>query len=333
MNGTEIKYTLEGDQVLFELNGDVELRYFYDAAGAPIAFSMGSDPVLYLYRKNLQGDVTGVYSGSTGALLVSYFYDAWGKVTKTDVAETPESGDVFNYNPYLYRGYRYDSETELYYLNSRYYDPEIGRFINADTFVSSERSVLSANVFAYTKNNPTNKQDQNGKHPLGILELYDKKIIHHIVVKQCSARYGWAREVYVKKNWRRGYIDLLDPKENEFYEVKSEKESKKNRTIRQMEKYTQSTIQNTIGNRLKTPKVEIGSIVKGGGKEPVEDSFPYGIYDVSYSLASPGLIVYTWSLNTERALALATAEVITALIVLFPEAASVLAPGVLGVIQ
>ena len=124
VNGTEIKYTLEGDKVLFELNGDVELRYFYDAAGAPIAFSMGSDPVLYLYRKNLQGYITGIYSGSTGTLLVSYVYNAWGMVTATDVAQTTESGEVLNYNPYLYRGYRYDAETGLYYVSSRYYDPD-----------------------------------------------------------------------------------------------------------------------------------------------------------------------------------------------------------------
>ena len=160
---TEILYTLEGDQVLFELNGDVELRYFYDAAGAPIAFSMGSDPILYLYRKNLQGDITGVYSGSTGALLVSYVYDAWGKVTATDVAQTTESAEVLNYNPYLYRGYRYDSETELYYLNSRYYDPETGRFINADGTVSTEQGILCANMFAYCENNPITRIDSNGR--------------------------------------------------------------------------------------------------------------------------------------------------------------------------
>ena len=162
VNGTLVQYTLEGSQVRFERNGDVHLWYYYDAAGAPIAFSMENNPVLYFYRKNLQGDVTGVYKGSTGALLVSYVYDSWGKVTATDEAGTTESANVLTYNPYLYRGYRYDSETGLYYLNSRYYDPETGRFINADGYVSTEQGQLSANMFAYCENNPVNRSDSEG---------------------------------------------------------------------------------------------------------------------------------------------------------------------------
>lgn len=99
---------------------------------------MENNPVLYFYRKNLQGDVTGVYKGSTGALIVSYVYDAWGKVTATDEAGTTESANVLTYNPYLYRGYRY-------------YDPETGRFINADGYVSTGHGMFSANMFAYFK--------------------------------------------------------------------------------------------------------------------------------------------------------------------------------------
>ena len=115
------------------------------------------------FRKNLQGDITGIYSGTTGTLLVSYAYDAWGKVTATNVAGTTESATVLARNPYLYRGYRYDSETGLYYLNSRYYDPETGRFINADGFVSTGQGQLSANMFAYCENNPVNREDKNGQ--------------------------------------------------------------------------------------------------------------------------------------------------------------------------
>lgn len=124
---------------------------------------MQGTPVLYFYRKNLQGDVTGVYKGSTGALLVSYVYDAWDKVTATDVAGTSESADILTYNPYLYRGYRYDAETGLYYLSSRYYDPETGRFINADGYVSTGQGMLSANMFAYCENNPVNRCDNGGE--------------------------------------------------------------------------------------------------------------------------------------------------------------------------
>ena len=164
VNGTLVQYTLEGSQVRFEKNGSLYLWYYYDASGAPVAFSMQGTPVLYFYRKNLQGDVTGVYKGSTGALLVSYVYDAWGKVTATDVAGTTESADVLTYNPYLYRGYRYDAETGLYYLNSRYYDPETGRFINADDVanIGAEDMLLGHNLFAYCLNNPVNCIDEEG---------------------------------------------------------------------------------------------------------------------------------------------------------------------------
>ena len=162
VDGTTTDYTLEGSKVLIEKTGSDYVWYYYDAAGAPVAMATGSGPDLYLYRKNLQGDVTGIYSGSTGTLLVSYVYDAWGKVTATNVANTTESATVLARNPYLYRGYRYDSETGLYYLNSRYYDPETGRFINADGFVSTGQGQLSANMFAYCENNPVNRKDNNG---------------------------------------------------------------------------------------------------------------------------------------------------------------------------
>ena len=168
VNGTTTDYTLEGSKVLIEKTGSDYVWYYYDAAGAPVAMATGSGPSLYIYRKNLQGDVTCIYSGSTGTLLVSYVYDAWGKVTATNVANTTESSMVLARNPYLYRGYRYDSETGLYYLNSRYYDPETGRFINADGFVSTGQGILGNNMFAYCENNPVNCIDPFGTWTFGI---------------------------------------------------------------------------------------------------------------------------------------------------------------------
>ena len=162
VNGTTTDYTLEGSKVLIEKTGSDYVWYYYDAAGAPVAMATGSGPSLYIYRKNLQGDITGIYSGTTGTLLVGYVYDAWGKVTATNVANTTESATVLARNPYLYRGYRYDSETGLYYLNSRYYDPETGRFINADGFVSTGQGILGSNMFAYCINNPVNMVDLEG---------------------------------------------------------------------------------------------------------------------------------------------------------------------------
>ncbi len=165
VNGVTTKYTLEGSLVKFEKTGSTNTWYYYDASGAPVGMAAGASN-LYLYRKNLQGDITGIYSGSTGALLVSYDYDAWGKPTITNVAGTTESTNLIARNPYLYRGYRYDHETGLYYLNSRYYDPETGRWINADGIVAGVGSdVKGHNLFEYCFNNPVNFDDQTGNWP------------------------------------------------------------------------------------------------------------------------------------------------------------------------
>ena len=173
VNGTTTDYTLEGDRVLIEKTGSDYVWLYYDAAGAPVAMATGSGPSLYIYRKNLQGDITGIYSGSTGTLFVSYVYDAWGKVTATDVAQTTESADVLNNNPYLYRGYRYDSETGLYYLNSRYYDPETGRFVNADIIIKTQNQVKGQNLYEYARNNVINMVDDQGTDAIYINDMSD----------------------------------------------------------------------------------------------------------------------------------------------------------------
>ena len=93
---------------------------------------------------------------------MSYVYDAWGKPAITNVVGTTESGNLITRNPYLYRGYRYDHETGLYYLNSRYYDPETGRFVNGDVYASTGDSSVACNMFAYCLDNPVNMVDPSG---------------------------------------------------------------------------------------------------------------------------------------------------------------------------
>ena len=98
---------------------------------------------------------------SSGQSVVGYVYDAWGRLLET-------SGDMqFTlglYNPLRYRGYVYDRETGLYYLESRYYNPTIGRFINADnlSYLGADGTPLSYNLFACCKNNPVNCADTDG---------------------------------------------------------------------------------------------------------------------------------------------------------------------------
>ena len=109
----------------------------------------------YFYVKNLQGDILKVIT-ATGTEAAAYTYDAWGKLLTS-------SGDMAGVNPLRYRGYFYDTETSLYYLKSRYYNPEVGRFINPDVFATTDvDGVLSANMFAYCENNPIRNSDSSG---------------------------------------------------------------------------------------------------------------------------------------------------------------------------
>ena len=97
-----------------------------------------------------------------GNLVVIYNWDnAWGY---NPVSEGSLASTFGALNPLRYRGYVYDTETGYYYLHSRYYDPEIGRFINADVFASTGQGLLGNNMFAYCLNNPVNLLDRNGKN-------------------------------------------------------------------------------------------------------------------------------------------------------------------------
>ena len=151
---TTTNYFLYGDKVLKETRSDgVSIDYFYDVDGKATGFSYNNNVYLYLY--NLQGDITKIVD-EAGSVVVEYSYDAWGNIIdQTD-------NELANINPYRYRGYRYDEETTLYYLNSRYYNPEIGRFINADGLVGPVGGILTHNMYAYAINNPVMMIDPSG---------------------------------------------------------------------------------------------------------------------------------------------------------------------------
>ncbi|MBQ7225822.1 MAG: RHS repeat-associated core domain-containing protein, partial [Clostridia bacterium] len=108
---------------------------------------------------NLQGDVTDIYD-STGACVASYTYNAWGEHTVTNYT----TANIGNINPFRYRGYYFDTETGFYYLNARYYDPQIKRFINADhiNYLGAGSALKSYNLYAYCENNPVSFLDTEG---------------------------------------------------------------------------------------------------------------------------------------------------------------------------
>ena len=110
---------------------------------------------LYLY--NGTGDVVGIVD-DTLATVVEYTYSPWGEILSVDGGGANTIGTL---NPFRYRGYYFEEETGLYYLNARYYDPEVGRFISADAFLD-QGSLLGNNLFAYCFNNPINNFDPSG---------------------------------------------------------------------------------------------------------------------------------------------------------------------------
>jgi RHS repeat-associated protein len=114
------------------------MDFLYDESGS--AYSFIYNGTQYYYVKNLQGDVMRIVD-ATGAVVANYTYDAWGKVTN--------SGNIIGlYNPIRYRGYYYDTDTGFYYLQSRYYDPVVKRFINANG------DFFKLNLYVYCENNP-----------------------------------------------------------------------------------------------------------------------------------------------------------------------------------
>jgi len=176
VDGLKTTYITIGGALVQEKNSQYELNYYYDSSGVLIYFGYTNlaeiKPVekYYYYMRNAQGDITALYTSDNNPELVGkYIYDSWGKIVSvknsngTDVSGDP--GHIMNINPFRYRGYYYDRETGFYYLQSRYYDPGVKRFINADGLVSTGTGVMGYNMFAYCLNNPVNLSDPSGACP------------------------------------------------------------------------------------------------------------------------------------------------------------------------
>ena len=115
---------------------------------------------VFWYEKNLQGDIVAVYN-SSGTKLASYNYtDAWGNHSISYSNGGASTGA--QYNPFRYRGYYYDTDLYMYYLQSRYYDAKICRFINADIYVSTGQGIIGFNMYAYCRNKPVTRVDDEG---------------------------------------------------------------------------------------------------------------------------------------------------------------------------
>jgi RHS repeat-associated protein len=154
-----INYYLNGSSIVRQTDGTKTLDFFYDENGNLYGFKEGAS--MYYYLRNGQNDIIGILD-NTGAQVVSYVYDSWGNpISSSGTLATTIGAD----NPFRYRGYYFDSETGLYYLNSRYYDPEVGRFTSSDDIISSVKSIFGYNSYSYSYNNPVNMSDESGHWP------------------------------------------------------------------------------------------------------------------------------------------------------------------------
>ncbi len=164
--GVEHKYYYVGNRLQYEkIGSSQELWYFYDADGTPsgIRYKDNSGTVNdYYFVCNWRGDVVQIYNAA-GELVTTYDYDAWGRVTEN--ATSADTQNITDTNPIRYRGYYYDTETRLYYVNSRYYDPAVKRFVSSDDSIftaATPGALTDKNSFAYCDNNPVSRVDDEG---------------------------------------------------------------------------------------------------------------------------------------------------------------------------
>ena len=198
----EYKYTTLSGLLTRMTYGTTAMDFVYDESNQPLAvkytnLSTGSS-AKYYYVVNAQGDVVGL-TNSSGDLVIEYVYDPWGSLleTKIGVDESNSKYSVYNNmalrNPLRYRGYIYECDTGFYYLQSRYYDPATGRFINADSYASTDATgLLSTNMFAYCENDPVNRSDPSGEFFDTVLDIVSLCVSVAEVIDNPSDPWAWA---------------------------------------------------------------------------------------------------------------------------------------------
>lgn len=162
VNNITTNYMLENSNILFEKTGNDVIYYLRDSNSKLIGLEHNG--TTYYYLKNLQGDIVGIIDAENN-LIASYTYDSWGNIISikdSNGLDITEENHIALKNPFRYRSYYYDSDTKLYYLNSRYYNPKWGRFINADENIDTSLDMFSDNTYLYAENNPINRIEIEG---------------------------------------------------------------------------------------------------------------------------------------------------------------------------
>ena len=162
---TTTQYTLHGSNLVHLVKGSKYMHFWYDAQNRPTIVNYNG--TRYAYIVNLQGDVLGLVD-SNGDEVVRYTYDAWGKVLSTTGTLASSLGAL---NPFRYRGYVYDTETGLYYLRARYYNPIWNRFLSADSSLSQLNELIAINLYTYCLNCPILYNDSLGNEAEGCIDI------------------------------------------------------------------------------------------------------------------------------------------------------------------
>src|SRR5690554_4505037 len=172
--GINIKYDLDGQQVVRSTNliNNKSIRYHFDQNNQLIGLNYSGKE--YVYARNLLGEIYGIMD-LKGKLIIRYMYNVYGVPnitldTKLSSSETLIASHITELNIYLYKGYIYDQETKLYYCKSRYYDPEVGRWLSIDHIAYLDvESIGGLNLYAYCGNNPVMYTDGDGTFPVLII--------------------------------------------------------------------------------------------------------------------------------------------------------------------
>ena len=191
------EYITQGGNVTLERWNDGEeksLEFIYDNGGAPysVIYSRGNEVDTYYYILNQQGDVIRIVDTS-GKTVAEYTYNGWGEILNVSNAKGSEIGTL---NPIRYRGYYYDSELNMYYLQSRYYDPVMKRMIASDDqSLIDEAGIKDNNLFSYCDNEPIARQDEEGEYwhvAIGFAVGAGIDIAYQMVVERKSlSRVNW----------------------------------------------------------------------------------------------------------------------------------------------
>ena len=204
VNGVTTYYNTIDGVILSQTDGTNTMYFQYDDSGVPIGFIYND--IQIFYRTNQNGDVIALVT-TYGTVIANYKYDAWGRTTAIDI---PYGFDLIKEiaaaNPLRYRGYYLDNETGYYYLQSRYYDPSICRFINADDYnYINKEEFEGLNMFAYCNNNPPNISDHIGCWGSDVHSGFNTRTrSNYYQFKNSSQSYGtyyWALRVGFSDNF------------------------------------------------------------------------------------------------------------------------------------